>query len=106
MSNLNTSHSNTTSTALTARGQHFPRWKRIACALTLALGLAMMACSMASTVKRAAGPDALALTDILYMTGFVLVVLDLLYLPWVLVRMPVAPVRSLVVDFDSAADNS
>lgn len=100
MSNLNNPHSNARCSASAtstraARERHFPRWKRAAIALTLVLGVALMACSMARTVLRAAGPEALVLTDILYMTGFVLVVLDLLYLPWVLVHMPPPPSRTV-----------
>ena len=70
-----------------------------------------MACSMVRLVSGTAGPDALTLTDLSYMTGFVLVVLDLLYLPWVLVHMPaevsarVVYERSPGVECSPAADN-
>jgi protein-S-isoprenylcysteine O-methyltransferase Ste14 len=78
--------------ASAAREKHFPRWQRAIAAAVLLTGLALLVASMMlARPLELPGRDALALADICYMTGFLLVVFELLYLPWVAIRLPAAP---------------
>jgi hypothetical protein len=68
-----------------ARERCFPRWQRIGSAAIMAGGLTLM---LASTARPAAA-------DVLYMSGFTMVLLDLLTVAWVLVHLPARAAHAL-----------
>ena len=82
--------------AAAAREKHFPRHQQIASAAALVTGVGLLVASMALPRQRIlAGTDTLALADICYMAGFILVVLEVLYLAWVGLHLPAAPAREV-----------